>query len=95
MNAPIQSNGRISNQTSFLLTDNIRGSGQIHCVPDQKTEIGVISGVRKMLVPVHQRASSNEAWSRYCDPELMVDEGAGSIKSGSKSCRQTRRLPCR
>ena len=76
MNATIQSNGPISNQTSFLLSDNMTGSGQIHCVPDQKTEIGVISGVRKILVPVHQRAS-NEAWSRYCDPELMVDEGAG------------------
>ena len=77
MNATIQSNGLISNQTSFLLSDNIRGSGQIHRVPDQKTEIGVISGVRKILVPVHQRASSNEAWSRYGDPELMVDESAG------------------
>lgn len=77
MNAPIQSNSLISNQTSFLLSENIRGSSQIHRVPGQKTEIGVISGVRKILVPVHQRASSNEAWSRYCDPELMVDEGAG------------------
>ena len=77
MNATIQSNFLISNQTSFLLSDNIRGSGQIHRVPDQKKEIGVISGVRKILVPVHQRASSNVDWNRYGDPELMVDEGAG------------------
>lgn len=77
MNATIQSNCLISNQPSLLLSDNIGGSGQIHCVPDQKTEIGVISGVRKILVPVHQPASSNEAWSRYGDPELMVDESAG------------------
>ena len=76
MNATIQSNCLISNQTSFLLSENIRGAGQIH-VRDQKMEIGVINGVRKILVPVHQRAPSNEVWSRYGDPELMVDEGAG------------------
>src|SRR5262245_24979325 len=75
MNATIQSNCLISNQTSFLLSDN-RGSGQIQGIRNQKTEIGVINGVRKILVPVHQRSSSNEAWSRYGDPELMVDEGA-------------------
>jgi len=77
MQATVQSNWLESSQISCLSNDKVAGSLQIQGVVDQNIEIGVINGVRKILVPVHQHVPFNNAWSTYGDPELVLDESAG------------------
>jgi NAD(P)H-binding len=75
MQATVQSNLFTSNETLSFSNDKI-GSGGRYAAPDPLLEIGVINGIRKILVPVNHGGPANDAWSRHCDPE-MFDESLG------------------
>jgi hypothetical protein len=76
MQAALQSNWLNSMEATSLSSDNNAGSVRVYGDTDTM-EIGVINGVRKILVPINRRIGSNDDWSKHSDFELMFDESAG------------------
>jgi hypothetical protein len=52
----------------------IESTVQSHEYPESVTEIGVVRGIRKVLVPVAQRPHANDYMGKRRDFELMFDE---------------------
>ncbi|HKA17044.1 MAG TPA: hypothetical protein VKN18_01900 [Blastocatellia bacterium] len=73
----VQSNWFNANETPSLSNDKL-GSVELYATPDAPMEIGVINGVRKILVPVSHGGPANEAWSRLCDPEMFEESVEGN-----------------
>jgi len=76
MQAAQQSNSFKSNETSCLSIDKISFI-HLYGVP----EIGVINGIRRILVPINQRALSKDPWGNHTDREITFDESFGVDQS--------------
>src|SRR5215470_12398455 len=69
MQAAQQSRSFKSNETSSLSIDKI---SFVHLFG--VAEIGVINGIRRILVPINQRALSKNPWDNQTDCEITFDE---------------------
>jgi hypothetical protein len=72
MQATVQSNLFTSSEAPYFSSDKL-SSVQLYGV----SEIGVINGIRKILVPINQRAVSRKAWGKHRARELTLDESLG------------------
>ena len=64
-------------QSNWFTSNDKINPVQVYGDPDPIMKIGVVNGVRKILVPINRHESPNDDWSKHSDRESMFDESFG------------------